>query len=149
MVTRIDETTDGWDPVPPGHADRAAFEARMRELGVRPATRWEPRPDRTTFKRPRRPTLRARLLDGLRRALHGPAPAPLTDEELRLVMRPREDDDELPERVPPNDPARLAWEAELRATGVRPARKWNFPDREPRRRPGIWARLRYRISLGW
>ncbi|HEX5871202.1 MAG TPA: hypothetical protein VFY65_12335 [Longimicrobium sp.] len=52
MATRIEETTAGWEPVPPGHPDRAAFEARMRELGVRPATSWEPRPGRRVFRRP-------------------------------------------------------------------------------------------------
>jgi hypothetical protein len=62
MATRIDDVTTGWEPVPPGHPDRAAFEERMRELGVRPATRWEPRRDRKVFKKPGwRSWLRARL----------------------------------------------------------------------------------------
>lgn len=88
-------------------------------------------------------------MDGFRRAWYGPDPGPLTDEELRMIRRPRVEEDDLPERVSPDDPARLAWEAELRAIGVRPAKKWSFPQREPRRRPGVLERIRYRISLGW
>jgi len=62
MPTRIDETTESWEPVPPGHPDRVAFEEKMRELGVRPATRWEPRPNRKVFQKPGwRAWLRARL----------------------------------------------------------------------------------------
>jgi hypothetical protein len=69
---------------------------------------------------------------------------------MRLIMRRAEEEVEnLPERVPPDNPGRLAWEAELRAIGVRPAKKWSSPNREPRRRPGLWQRIRYRISLGW
>lgn len=97
-----------------------------------------------------RRTLWEKLVDGVRRAWHGPDPEPLTDDELRMIMRRAEEEFEnLPERVPPDDPGRLAWEAELRAIGVRPAKKWSFPDREPRRRSGWWQRIKYRISLGW
>jgi hypothetical protein len=97
-----------------------------------------------------RRTLWEKLVDGFRRAWDGPDPGPLTDEEMRLIMRRAEEEFEsLPERVPPDDPDRLAWEAELRAIGVRPAKKWSSPNREPRRRPGLWQRIRYRISLGW
>jgi hypothetical protein len=97
-----------------------------------------------------RRTLWEKLVDGVRRAWYGPGPEPLTDEEMRLIMRGVEEEvDNLPERVPPDDPGRLAWEAELRAIGVRPAKKWSFPNREPRRRPTLWQRIRYRISLGW
>lgn len=96
-----------------------------------------------------RRTLRERLVDGFRRVWYGPDPEPLTNEEMRMIMCPREDEDDLPERVPPDDPGRLAWEAELRAMGVTPARKWSFAERTPRRRPSVWERIRYRISLGW
>lgn len=97
-----------------------------------------------------RRTLWEKLIDGLRRAWHGPAPEPLTDDEIRMITRQVEEEVEnLPERVPPDDPGRLAWEAELRAIGVRPAKKWSYPTRAPRRRPGLWQRIRYRISLGW
>lgn len=97
-----------------------------------------------------RRTLREKLVDGFRRAWDGPDPEPLTDDEMRLIMRrAQEEVENLPERVPPDDPDRLAWEAELRAIGVRPAKKWSFANREPRRRPGLWQRIRYRISLGW
>jgi hypothetical protein len=65
------------------------------------------------------------------------------------MHRAEEEFENLPERVPPDDPGRLAWEAELRAIGVRPAKKWSSPNREPRRRPSLWQRIRYRISLGW
>lgn len=64
MSTSIEETelSQGWEPVPPGHPDRAAFEAKMRELGIRPATSWEPRQDRKVFRKPGwRAWLRARL----------------------------------------------------------------------------------------
>lgn len=97
-----------------------------------------------------RRTLWEKVVDGFRRVWDGPDPGPLTDDEMRMIMRRAEDEfDKLPERVPPDDPGRLAWEAELRAMGVRPAKKWNFPDRKPRRRPGLWDRIKYRISLGW
>lgn len=96
-----------------------------------------------------RRTVRERLVDALRRVWYGPDPAPLTGEEMAMIMRPREDEDALPELVPPDDPERLAWEAELRAMGVRPATKWNFPQRPPRRKPGLLDRIKYRISLGW
>lgn len=56
------EATGGWAPVPPGHPDRAAFEEKMRALGIRPATSWEPRQDRRVFKKPGwREWLRGRL----------------------------------------------------------------------------------------
>src|SRR4028119_320963 len=88
-----------------------------------------------------RRTLWERLVDGFRRAWNGPDPGPLTDEEMRLIMRGVEEEvDHLPERGPPDDPGRLALEAELRAMGVRPAKKWSFPHRQPRRRPGLWQR---------
>ncbi len=107
--------------------------------------------DRELFRRQflARRTLREKLVDGVRRVWYGPDPGPLTDEEMRTIMRPLEDADDLPERVPPDDPGRLAWEAELRAMGVTPAKKWSFPDREPVRRSGVWTRIKYRISLGW
>ena len=95
-----------------------------------------------------RRTFREKLVDGLRRAWYGPPPAPLTEEDWRMITRPVDDDD-LPELVPPDDPHRLAYEAELRALGIRPAKKWNFPKRVPIRKPGLWERIRYRVSLGW
>jgi hypothetical protein len=56
------ESAGAWEPVPPGHPDRAAFEQRMRELGIRPAATWEPRSDRKVFRRPGwRDWLRSRL----------------------------------------------------------------------------------------
>lgn len=62
METHVDQRTDEWEPVPPGHPDRAAYEEKMRSLGIRPATRWEPRADRRVFKRPGwRAWLRSRL----------------------------------------------------------------------------------------
>ena len=64
MTTRESDIreADRWEPVPPGHPERAAFEARMRSLGVLPATRWEPRRDRKVFRKPGwRAWLRARL----------------------------------------------------------------------------------------
>lgn len=64
MATRIGEAeaVEGWEPVPPGHPDRAVFEDRMRAFGIRPATRWEPRRGRRVFKKPGwREWLRARL----------------------------------------------------------------------------------------
>lgn len=64
MATRVDEAeaAEGWEPVPPGHPDRAVFEDRMRALGIRPASSWEPRTDRKVFRRPGwRDWLRSRL----------------------------------------------------------------------------------------
>lgn len=52
MSTRIDQVSEEWEPVPPGHPDRPAFEEKMHSLGIRPATRWEPRTDRRVFQRP-------------------------------------------------------------------------------------------------
>jgi hypothetical protein len=58
----------------------------------------------------------------------------------------REAEKYLPERVPPNDPERLAFEAELRARGIRPAKVWNFPNRKPIRRPDWRDWLRYHLG---
>jgi hypothetical protein len=70
-----------------------------------------------------------------------------TDEEVeRQIAEERAAEANLPERVPPDDPERLAWEAELRAIGVTPAKIWNFPIRKPIRRPD-W-RDRVRALLG-
>ena len=54
MATKLEETEtmDDLEPVPPGHPRRAAYEARMRSLGIQPATRWEPRHDRRVFRKP-------------------------------------------------------------------------------------------------
>lgn len=68
-----------------------------------------------------------------------------TDEEVaRQMAEERAAEARLPERVLPYDPARLAWEAELRAIGVTPAKVWNFPARQPIRRPDWrdWVRNR-------
>ena len=97
---------------------------------------------------PRR-TVRRRVVDGIRRIWEGPPPENLTEEEIRWIMRPRDDEDDgLPERVAPDDPDRLAWEAELRAMGITPAKKWNFPDRVPIRRPTLWERIEERFRRG-
>jgi hypothetical protein len=53
---------------------------------------------------------------------------------------------DLPERVPPDDPERLAFEAELRAIGVTPAKVWNFPHRKPVPRPDWRHWVRYHLS---
>jgi hypothetical protein len=95
-----------------------------------------------------RRTLAEKLRDAFRRAWYGPDPGPLTDAEMAMIMRAVEADD-APELVPPDDPARLAWEAELRAMGVTPARRWGPPTGKPARKSGLWARIKYRISLGW
>ena len=95
-----------------------------------------------------RRTLAEKLRDALRRAWYGPDPGPLTNAEMAMIMRRVEEDDR-PELVPPDDPDRLAWEAELRAMGVTPARKWCASAGTPVRRPGLWAKIKYRISLGW
>jgi hypothetical protein len=58
----------------------------------------------------------------------------------------REAEKYLPERVPPDDPERLAFEAELRAIGVRPAKVWNFPIRKPIRRSDWRDWLRYYLG---
>lgn len=59
-----------------------------------------------------------------------------TDEEVeRQIAEDRAAEANLPERVPPDDPERLAWEAELRAKGYTPAKIWNFPIRKPMRKP--------------
>lgn len=99
---------------------------------------------------PYRRTFRETVVAGLRRIWEGPPEPPLTAAEMEMIMRPREDeDDDPPELVPPDDPERLAWEGELRAIGVRPARKWSFPVREPIRRPSLWQRIKHRVSRGW
>jgi hypothetical protein len=68
-----------------------------------------------------------------------------TDEEVRReIAAERAAEANLPELVPPDDPGRLAWEAELRLIGVRPAKVWNYPIRTPIRRPDWrdWVRNR-------
>lgn len=69
-----------------------------------------------------------------------------TDEEAREWAEERKAEADLPERVSPDDPERLAWEAELRAIGVKPARVWNFPRRKPIRRPDWRDWLRARLG---
>lgn len=70
-----------------------------------------------------------------------------TDEEVaREIAEERAAEACLPERVSPHDPGRLAWEAELRAIGVRPAKVWNFPIRKPIRRPDWRDWLRNRLG---
>ncbi|HEX6373550.1 MAG TPA: hypothetical protein VF006_31785 [Longimicrobium sp.] len=49
--------------------------------------------------------------------------------------------------VPPGHPDRPAFEAQMRAVGITPATDWNWPDREPVRRTGWWAWLRFRLGL--
>jgi hypothetical protein len=71
---------------------------------------------------------------------------PTDEEEARAWAEEREAEANLPERVSPDDPERLAWEAELRAIGVRPARVWNFPRRKPIRRPDWRDWLRARLG---
>ena len=58
----------------------------------------------------------------------------------------REAEKYLPETVPPDDPERLAFEAELRAAGITPAAVWNFPKRKPIRRPDWRDWLRYHLG---
>jgi hypothetical protein len=97
---------------------------------------------------PRR-TLRRVLADAVRRVWYGPPPENLTIDELKWIMRPRDDEDDgLPERVPPDDPHRLAWEAELRAAGITPAKKWSFPDHTPRPRFTFRERIQERFRRG-
>lgn len=93
-----------------------------------------------------RRTLREKLVHGLRRAWYGPDPEPLTDGEMRMLPRSRGDEDNLPERVLPDDPERLAWEAELRSKGYTPAKVWNWPERNRIPRATLWERLRYRLG---
>lgn len=58
----------------------------------------------------------------------------------------REAEKNLPERLPPDHPERLAFEAELRAMGITPAKVWNFPTRRRIRRPDWRERLRDRLG---
>ena len=70
-----------------------------------------------------------------------------TDEEVeREIAAELEAEANLPERVPPDNPERLAWEAELRAIGVTPAKVWNFPDRKPLRKPDWRDWIRNRLG---
>lgn len=118
----------------------------MRGLGIRPASDWRPPLDSAPSIKRR---WRDRVMDAARRVWDGPPPEPLSDEEMQMIMRPVDDDGDLPERVPPDDPERLAWEAELRAKGIRPAQVWNWPERKRIPKPTVWERLKYRISRGW
>jgi hypothetical protein len=119
--------------------------ARMSELHARLFGDLEPLPDTPL---PRRSFGRV-LSDALHRVWYGPPPEDLSAEEVRWIMRSRdEEDDGLPERVAPDDPDRLAWEAELRAIGIRPAKKWSFPARAPRPRLTLWERLQERVRRG-
>lgn len=58
----------------------------------------------------------------------------------------REAEKYLPERLAPDHPERLAFEAELRAMGLTPAKVWNFPRRKPIRRPDWRDWVRYRLG---
>lgn len=140
MASRIDDTEAGVLPL--SGADSEGPDLSLLVSGLLSAEEREAEVRRVRSLR----TWREKLVDGLRGAWHGPDPGPLTDEELRAVMQPRPEEDALPERVPPDDPARLAWEAELRSIGVRPAAIWNFPDREPLPRPSVWERVKLRFS---
>lgn len=71
---------------------------------------------------------------------------PTEEEEARDCEEERMAEAILPERVPPDDPDRLAWEAELRAIGVQPAKVWNFPARKPIRKPDWRDWLRNRLG---
>jgi hypothetical protein len=52
MTTGVNpESAMEWRPVPPGHPDRPAFEARMKAMGITPATVWDDRPDRIVVRR--------------------------------------------------------------------------------------------------
>jgi hypothetical protein len=118
---------------------------RLADLEARLFGDVQPLPDTPL---PRRPLGRV-VADAARRVWYGPPPENLTEEEMRWIMRPRDDEDDgPPERVPPDDPDRLAWEAELRALGIRPAKKWSFPNREPIPRPTVWARIQERFRRG-
>lgn len=73
-----------------------------------------------------------------------------TDEEEEAAAgrdaAEREAERYLPERLPPDHPERLAFEAELRALGLTPAKVWNFPRRSRVRRPDWRDRLRYHLG---
>lgn len=67
---------------------------------------------------------------------------PTREEVERELAEERSAEENLPERVPPDDPGRLAWEAQLRALGYTPAQVWNFPIRKPIRKPDWRHRVR-------
>lgn len=143
MASRIEEnepavlSRDLRDELPPSARPPAVLAARQAE--------WLAYLDQLP---PYRRTLRERVVDGLRRVWEGPPPEPLTAEEMETIMRPREEDDDLPELVPPDDPERLAWEAHLRPHGIRPAASWApRRDRKVFRKPGWRAWLRARLGL--
>lgn len=70
-----------------------------------------------------------------------------TDEEVaRDTAEERAAEARLPERVSPDDPERLAWEAEMRAIGVTPAAVWNRPVRKPIRKPDWRDWIRNRLG---
>lgn len=70
-----------------------------------------------------------------------------TDEEVEAERAAeREAERNLPERVAPDDPWRLALEARMRAVGIRPAQVWNWPVRTPVRKPGWREWLRSRLG---
>jgi hypothetical protein len=118
---------------------------RLSQLEARLFGHIEPLPE-TPLPRRR---IRRLAADALRRVWYGPPPEDLTEEEIRWIMRPRDnEDDGLPERVPPDDPDRLAWEAELRALGITPAKRWSFRPRRPIPKPTMWERLRERFRRG-
>ncbi|HEX8391824.1 MAG TPA: hypothetical protein VF665_05630 [Longimicrobium sp.] len=66
-----------------------------------------------------------------------------TDREVEMELEEQlAAEADLPERVDRNDPQRLALEARLRSLGHRPAAVWNFPVRQPIRKPDWRDRLR-------
>jgi hypothetical protein len=117
---------------------------RLSQLEARLFGHVEPLPE-TPLRRP----FRRVVSDALHRVWYRPPPEDLTEEEMRWIMRSRDDeDDSVPERVPPDNPDRLAWEAELRALGIRPAKKWSFPNRPPLPKITFWTRLQERFRRG-